>query len=351
MLGRRTRSSIYALIALSTSMVLASSTAAAIDPKQVAAAQALIDRAEELSRLTRPGSSPFLLQLQVDRKPSKMNGKGGVYKLWWLAEDRWRESAEAGGLAAIQVRNEQGLWLPADLDPKLRAVLADGKAFPFREKLVAWDEQIAGLKQYTVHGVEQSCVQVQRPDHKRELCFDPQTGLLISAATSFPVITSAPNQLDPVVVTTEYHDYARFGDKLLPREIRTLMRGDVIETVRLTSLKAGNDEHFAADLLAAPVGYQLWPDCDHYQAAQFSRDFWRAVMAQLHQYFFVNGTTADGVQIVISPTGKPQEVQLINPFGKPSRQLISYFMTQSYRPATCDGTPVLGFLSMTFEGL
>jgi hypothetical protein len=350
MLARHLRLLICKLSALLL-LGFAATVAFGSDPRQVAAAQALIDRAEQLSRLTQPGSYPFLLQLQVDRKPSKMNGKGGAFSLWWLAEDRWRESAEAGDLTAIQVRNEQGLWLPADLDPKLRAIFADGKTFPFRERLVAWDEQIAGLKQYKVHGVEQSCVQVQRPDRKRELCFDQQTGLLTSAASSLPLITSAPNQLDPVVFITEYHDYARFGDKLLPKEIRSLRRGDVIGTIHLTSLRAGNDQHFTADLLAAPAGYQLWPDCDHYWAAQFSRDFWRAVVAQLHQYFFVNGRTADGVQIVISPAGKPQEVQLINPFGKPSKELISYFMSQSYRPATCDGIPVLGFLSMTFEGL
>lgn len=154
---RRLRSVIHAIALLSLFAALPSSVARGIDPKQVAEAQALIDRAERLSRLAQSGSSPFFFQARIDHTPSRLTGKGGIYKVWWVADDKWREVAESGDLKAFQIRNERGLWMPAEPNLKLEAIFAEGQGYPFRGKLVGWDEKITGLRDRTVDAMTLSC--------------------------------------------------------------------------------------------------------------------------------------------------------------------------------------------------
>ncbi|MFZ0312467.1 MAG: hypothetical protein WAL85_07145 [Candidatus Korobacteraceae bacterium] len=154
---------------------------------------------------------------------------------------------------------------------------------------------------------------------------------------------------EPTIFLTQYRDYTGLGDKAIPTEVRQLSGGRVISVLRLISVSSAPKAPFASDMFDPPTGYQLWPACDHYQAAQFSNHVWRQTLAELRQEWLVNGgKVADGIQFVVLPSGKPQDVRLINPVGKPSTETISTFMSQSYQPATCDGKPVTGMIWVDF---
>ncbi len=337
---------------LSTLFLLGFAAIAALgsDPKQIAEAQALIDRAEQLSSLAQPGSSPFFFQARIDHTPSKVTGKGGIYKLWWAADDKWREEAEADGAKAIRVRNESGLWMSPDFDPKLDAVFGGGRGFPFHGKLLGWDEKITGLKEQKIDGVQLSCVEVEKPERQRELCLDPHSGLLIRIISQVKVHTSSQlRTFDPRDLETEYRDYTGLGDKAVPSEIRHLERGQVTGVLRLISVSSGPKAPFAPNLFDAPAGHELWPACDHYESATLSNDFWRQSPVLLRRGWFNGpGKVADGVRVIVAPEGKAQQVRLVDPTGEPSGSVVSAFMNGSYRPASCNGKPVVGTLFLKF---
>lgn len=114
--------------------------------KQLAEAQELIDRATKVSNLTESDGVPFFLQLQFDPIPGRPSSKGGTYKLWWAAQDKWRAQAGTDGLQDIEVRNAQGLWLREDADPKLDSIFSGARRFPFGGPLLRWNEKIVGLR-------------------------------------------------------------------------------------------------------------------------------------------------------------------------------------------------------------
>lgn len=329
------------------------SLAAAIDAEQLDKAQALIDRAEKLSSLAQPQSGPFFFEARIDHTPSKVTGKGGIYKIWWAAPDRWREEAEADGVTAFQIRNEQGLWTAPEFNPTLDGIFAGGRGFPFRGKLLEWDEKITGLKEHKVDGVPVSCVEVEKNGEQRELCFDGKSGLLIKTSALVKVHTSSQlRTFDPILIEVEYRDYAGLGNKAVPSEIRRLTRGEVTGVLRLISVSTEPKTPFLTALFDAPAGYQLWPACDHYVAAGIGAEYWRELPGMFRP-FRLNGPQhyADGVRIVVAPTGKAQQVQLVEPIGQPSKKIISEFMNLPYEPATCDGKPVMGSLFILFPTL
>jgi len=324
--------------------------ASSSDSKHLAEAQALIDRAETISNLTGPNAVPFFLEVRFDRSPTLISGRGGTYKLWWVAADKWRAEAQSGDLTEIEIRNDQGLWLRADTDPKLDAVFSGAHRFPFGGNLLAWSEKIVGLRERKLGGTKLSCVETEREGEQRELCFDPQAGMLIRTTALIPLRTSSVlRQPEPMELITDYREYSGVGDKSLPGEIQTTSKGQVTASIRLIRVALQPRTPFVADMFAVPTGYRRWPGCDQYQAARFSKNFWRQTPGVLDHSWFTNaGHVADGVRITVGPDGKPEEVQLINPVGKPSKQVQSVFMNQTYEPAVCDGKTVVGMLSMDF---
>ena len=322
------------------------------DSRQIADAKAVIARAEQLSSLTQPNSAPFFFQAQVDYTPSHLAGKGGVYKLWWAGEEKWRELAEVGDAQGLEIRDAKGLWMAREMDPEVQAVLGASRVYPFRGQLVAWDEKIVGLHEHKANGISFSCVQVERPEQQRELCFDAHTGLLDHVTMLVKVHTNSKLQsFDPIEVVTEYHDYTSVGDKAVPGEIRKLVRGRVTSSLRLTKVAVDPKPPFAADLFSIPAGFEVWPACTHWHAAQLSKDFWEQSAMELNLSWFSGpGRVADAARVIVMPDGKAQEVQLIHPTGAASKEMVSAFMSQRYRPASCDGIPVVGTVVIDLSG-
>lgn len=325
-------------------------SAFAIDPAKLAEAQTIIDRAEKVSSLTGANAVPFFLELRFDHTPFPATGKGGSYKLWWTARDKWRAEAESGDLREVEIRNEQGLWLTENTNPKLDAIFSGTRRFPFAGQILGWNEHIVGLHERKIKGVNFSCVATEQFDVQREFCFDPQSGALTQTSERVPVGTSlVVRQLEPMEYVIEYRQYSGVGDKILPGEIRISTEGQVAGLIRLVSVALAPKKPFAADMFVVPEGYRMWPGCDQYQAAKAGRNFWRQAPGLInHDWFSGGGKLADAVRITVGPDGKAQEVQLIDPVGQPSKRVESAFMSEMYEPAICDGKPVAGMLLMNF---
>ncbi len=321
------------------------------DAKQLAEAQALLDRAETVSSLTAANAVPFFLELQFDRTPTNLSGKGGAYKLWWAGNKKWRAEAEAGDSRDFEIRNDEGLWSREDIDPKLAAIFSGARRFPFGGRMLAWNEKIVGLRERQLNGVKLPCVQTERLDEQREFCFDRETGVLIQTIAVVPVHSSLLlTQFEPREFVTEYLEYSSAGKKMLPAEIRISSAGKVVVSVRMVKVALQPMEPFAADMFTVPDKYQLWQTCEQYQAAGYGKNFWRQAPGLFDPAWFTGaGRIADGARIVVGSKGKAEDVQLLNPVGKPSKLAQSALMNETYDPAICDGKPVAGLLFLDFR--
>jgi hypothetical protein len=362
-------------------LLTVSSAVQALDTKQKSEAEAIIARAEKLSSLTQAGSSPFYLQAEISHAASKLTGSKGVYQIWWAANDSWREEADADNLRGVQIRDSRGLWAPDELDPKLAAVFLDGQGYPFRGELLRWNEEIVGLEENKIDGTHVSCVETASPNLRRELCFDASGGLLVKitsevtllkwqtlafepdTSTQVPLsIGMANNYLGEVPspkvkFVTRYAGYAAIGDKTIPTEIRHTFNGKLIMIWKLVRIAPNPKPPFTPATFAVPTKYQLWAGCNRYQPPTLGKDFWRQAPTILNGTTVVNSgpyvtnaaTVAGGIQIKVGADGRPEEVTLLNPIGKPSKLLESNFRNQVYEPAVCDGKAVPGLLTVDFS--
>ena len=312
---------------------------------QISEAKALIDRAENVSSLTGPSAVPFFLELRYERPRTRASGGGGTYKLWWAAHDKWHAQAQSDDVNDIEVRNDQGLWLREEIDPKTYTIFSNVRRFPFGGPLLNWGEQVTGLKDQKVDGKKLPCVQTENSWGERELCFEPQTGVLVRAKL-FRAAPRNPYWGDAgprTEVVTEYRDYTATGDKVLPREMLFSSQGHAIASIRLLQVGLNPLTPFPADTFKVPEGYHAWPGCEFYRPPDVNSDFGR-------QFTWSMGTgpLPDGVRIVVGADGKAERVDLINRNHKSSKEMEYFFMNQTYRPATCDGKPVVGMFLFDF---
>lgn len=313
-------------------------------------AQALITRADQLSVLSLPGSPPFLAQGTVQRSASAKSTPYSVkYSLFWERKDKWVEVVETAGLSESQLRNEEGLWLPKDPVNTLDSTFAFSQGFPFMANAVRWDEKIKGLSQRRIGGKKLTCATVERPRVLRELCFAPDSGLLTQVVSNVTVMSTGQlSRRRSEEIITEYLDYTKIGGRTLPSNIREYLNGQLRAEIRV--LKVGIDVRVPARMFSVPAGYEVWPACEHYEPAAMPPSFWRYSMRDVrHDWFDSYEHVADGIRVSVGPDGKAEQVTLINPTGRNSKELVSIFKNGAYTPASCDGHPVRGVTKMTFS--
>lgn len=315
------------------------------DSKQ-AEAQALLDKAEKLSRLTEKGSPPFALQATIESGEGKQTAD--FYLLWQDAE-HWRAMAVEDNRREIYVRNPEGLWLPAVPDFDLASALSYGMSFPFVRGLAPSTESFDAVQNRKVNGQTERCVLLYSEIEEREICTAPTSGLVHTLRSKAPLTPRGLRTMirlssDPAVdpdgdSAIEYEEYEKFGEKWVPQRIRWIAKGRTLAEVRLRQLNfkaPGTREMFAS-----PDGYVSWQDCEQYSYASAARVF-------LSGFKDLPSHGADGVFITVGPDGRPLKVDLINPHGPKAYRWVTLLRDQQYEPATCDGRRVAGYILAQF---
>jgi hypothetical protein len=321
------------------------------DPKKVAEAQALLDKAERLSRLTEKGSPPFALQATIVSGEGKQKQTADFYLLWQDAE-HWRAMAVKGDHREIHVRNPEGLWLPKIPDRALGYIFGSGAVFPFMQPLIpSADERIDGTRERKVNKAALSCVLLRGERAKREICVNPSSSLLerMDSLEKFydesefvDNVLGAVLQHDATAETNhEYSDYEKFGEKMVPHDVKWVGEGHhVYNELRIVTL--ATNPQTASDLYAVPADYEVWPYCDRHTPPEMLRPI---EVVDTYGVRFTDADLArpaDGFFLVVAPDGKIREVRLLNPTGRNTKKWIDLLMKQHYAPATCDGKPVPG---------
>lgn len=307
--------------------------------------QALLDKAEQASRLTAKGSAPFLFEATIERVEGREKKRATFYLLWQDAE-HWRAMAVEGDHREVHIRNPEGLWMPKLPDIALVPGFRYGMAFPFQSALASWDREIVGVRDRTIKHAESRCVRFRAganpavalvEKNESEVCIDPVTGSVQRVTLQSLTATNDTGVRRAIVSSRrviEYGDYTKFGEKWVPHEIRWTVDGEVETDLRVIRLRSNPEA--ASDLFAGPPQYDLWPYCENYETVHMDELLFPGSIDP-------RSPGADAFYVVVGADGKAQEVRLINPTGRSTKQWVGYFMKQHYEPATCNGKAVLGY--------
>lgn len=328
------------LVCLVWGLVVLSPRALRASDSKTAEAQALLGKTEQLSGLAVKGAAPFRFEATVEYvgRPQSAQSERAAFVLLWASEDRWRASAESGENHEVHIHDADRMWQPKLPNSTLQSVFGDAMIFPFQRSLVRWDEKVGGLLERKIDGKKLSCVQLHSQKLNRELCINPSTGLL--ERRSYRTVIEGDLRSIPVIDTVvEYRDYVKFGEKWVPQEIRTTSEGPMKRRVRVASLSFA--PAMPDELFTTPPGYEAWQECERHDYVQLS-----PMVLQGVSLTALASKVADAVFVIVASDGKAQEVRLINPTGRDPKEYVKLFMHARYRPATCDGKPVLGYLFM-----
>jgi hypothetical protein len=308
--------------------------------------QALLEKAEQASRLNAGGSPPFLFEATLDLVEGRAKKTANFYLLWQDTES-WRAMAVEGNHREIHIRNPKGLWLPKLPDIALVPVFRYGMAFPFQKALVSWNGKIVDVRNRTIKNAKLRCVRFRAgvnagmvEENESEACVDSVTGSVQRVTLQSLTATNdagVRRAIGSSMTVVEYGDYAKFGEKWVPFEIRWTVDGGVEADLRVVQLRANPEA--ASDLFAGPPQYDVWPYCENYTTVHMDEILFPGSIDP-------RSPGADAFYVVVGADGKAREVRLINPTGRSTKQWVGYFMKQHYEPATCNGDPVLGYFLM-----
>ncbi|MFI5116802.1 MAG: hypothetical protein ACHP8B_08895 [Terriglobales bacterium] len=329
------RGHVVSVVLVCAALAFSATVLHASDAKQTDA-QALLDKAEQLSRLTTKGASPFVFQAKIQYGEGPTHASA-IFFLVWADGDHWRATAVDAARREVYVRNPEGMWLPRVPDPGLITVFGDGMIFPFKRSLLDSEETIDGMRQREIDGQTLSCVRLHGKSRHRELCMDPKTGLLQRGS-------ARPGRLAGPEVVTEFRDYSKEGEHWVPRQIRRMMNGQLVSDLRL--LRLAFDAPTSGDWFATPPGHEAWPDCDRYQPPSPSTSVEVPRNGVGGERMVLGGKLADEILIKVGADGESQDVRLVRPTSNNAYLWAAILSHQHFRPATCGGKPVMGYFLM-----
>lgn len=230
-------------------VLLAAVTPARGDDKRAESA-AILERARQLEDLRSDGGGPFVLSAQIQATREKVHAPG-IYRLTWLAPDRWHEELQLGDFKRVRDGVDGGYRQIRSSDFQPQVIfdldqLLDVAAVTRPEP----KEAVGKTHQEKIGGVELSCVDIQFEHYRRrELCFDPATGALVRATLELG--------------GTHEFDYAgalSLGTKQFPSELRSQRKGDFSLDVSVQALTPPPGD--AASLpVPDPARSEFWGTC------------------------------------------------------------------------------------------
>lgn len=236
-------------IALLTVLLLFGGEPSAADKTEEAVA--LITRARDLMDIRATGSAPFRLRAKVRvtmARGAVIWGQAfeGDYDLIWSSPTKWREEIRFPGFIQVRVGDEGRFWQQRNVDylpPPVWELLG---ALEMRPRLRLRDgEKVKKIRDRKSKGTKLRCVEVVRKDRaKRELCVDPERGVLIGEVLGQGKY--------------EYEGSLTLANRVFPRVIRGVggpMSAE-IEVEELAELSAVDESMFRL-----PSGAEAWGWC------------------------------------------------------------------------------------------
>lgn len=322
-----------ACFALLPSMCLAQNAPApgpGIQQDMQAHAEALLDKARQLSDIRSPSAPPFRLNATFSFIGADLETIQGTYTEVWVSDSQWRRETVVKDSQRVEVGGATRMWQLDNTEdfPEQAAQLPilinifPSKSTKFLFESIADHPEMDPLAECAM----------TRPDSrhlKSAFCYDKKSGALLEKI--FPEVRSR----NTVANSCDYGSFRKFGDFWFPREMacfedrHSKLNAKVIDL----SLDSSPDPALftpppgATELGRCPV--KLEPpratDSPGPQWPVGSRDQSSQVMLSL----------------IVDSKGRPQNVKVVNSGGvRIDQAAVSAVHKWRFRPATCNGEPM-----------
>ena len=289
---------------------------------------AMLARARKLEELRADSSVPLLLRAQVKSSFDKTEVPG-QYELTWWEPNHWRERVILGEFQRFregviggyrQVRRwEYQPRVIFDLDQILDVASLLG---------IGPQETVKKARTLKIKGAAFSCVEIDlKGEAVRQLCFDPETGLLVHAELE---------SLSRLAVV-DYAGVIALADKKFPAKVR-IKRGNAF----WMEVSIGSLEQLSGKLDAAPFvdaqDSEFWQSCKDSISPELKNkvqpEFPRVARSQYEQgvvslYLRIEADgTVSHLKTLQSPSSSLEHA---------SKEAVQHW---TFKPASCNGTPV-----------
>jgi TonB family protein len=317
---------IRALLFFTAFVVVFGSAFAADDSQE--AAEALLDRARQLSDVRSPKAPAFRLTLTFSFTGKDLETVQGTYTEVWMSGSEWRRETVVGNSRRIEVGGLAKRWLfdTADDFPD-QAAGVPALVEPLPARIAKLD-----FESITESDPATRCALTKPKGELRQqyaFCFDKTDGLLVAKVT--------PDVMGPRVAdySCNYSQFLKFGEYWFPHEMVCFLDGHRKMEARVVDLSLAPSADAA--LFAPPTGAVEMGTCPNNPVPP------RAVnaLAPKPPLGMRDRRSSVLLWMVVDTKGKPQKLKVSRSGGKQFDDSALFTVRGwHFKPATCNGEPM-----------
>jgi TonB family protein len=329
------RRAIFLPIALLASLAISLLAQEPPKPTVQERAEALLDRARQLSDIRAKDAPAFRLKATFSFTGDNLDPVEGTYTETWVSDTQWRRETVIGNLRQIDVAGPGKHWLvyPDGFPDQANAVPSLMAYLPSASQNL----EFALIRERTASDMTADCA-FRRPvieNFQFVFCFEKKSGVLLERV-------SPEKRLRNVVRTAcDYGTFRKFGDYTFPREV--VCFEDRHKKISASVVELSVEPPLDPALFDPPAGAIEVGQCSgKREPPSFSMDelilpgLDPERMAWLRIWF------------VVDAKGKAQQIRVLHSASKVSNaKALDTVRSWHFKPGTCEGKPMP--MTMTLE--
>ncbi len=304
-------------------------------------ADALLDKARQLSDIRSPNAPPFQLKVKFSFTGSDLETVHGTYTETWQSSSQWRRETVANNWRRIEVAGSTTLWRLDNTNdfPEEASQLPDLlNMFPARSMSLEFDS----LLDHPESNPPVVCALTESASShlKSAFCFDKKSGVLLEKV--FPEVRPR-NVVDH---TCDYGAFHKFGSFWFPRELSCFEDRHKKIAVNVVDLSLAPSPDLT--LFTPPPGAFELANCSVAPVPP-RIDYDPIVMFGVPRSG-ITGRIVDPeriswvtVWLVVDPKGKPQHARVLRSVpgnNAVEKAILNRLHDLWFKPGTCNGIPM-----------
>jgi protein TonB len=308
---------------LLASLLLGSACSGLETDKEEQASQ-ILAQARSLQNIRSEEGKPYHLSARIHAQHIVAKPMDGSYEETWISSGKWRRQITVADFGQVEIGDQDFKWVSRNLDFQPRIAYLTNVAFDnFVRPEPLPEEKIVALQTgKKKRGVDVRCAQlaVSERSARRELCFDSSSALINEEYQN---------------LRFEYQGFMKFGDYVVPRDIRVYEAGTEILTISVdepSATAAPREEPFNHTAEATKMSACMrWP----VEAVKKEPPHYPEEARRMQQ----EGTVV--LYALLSPDGQVQRLKVLESAGKSLDQSALQAVRQwRYATVRCGTTPL-----------
>lgn len=300
------------------------------DSDQLEQDKQLIERALDKVNIWAAGTPPFRLQASIRVHPEDKGAAAyeGTLVLSWFAPGEWRETINLPEFSQVEIASKGKISVVRNGHHGVRAMEIE-HLMDMRRGWTVWaDESVVRAKTKKVDGVEAICVE-----------FKSQVPIVMAWQRCADPVSMVPVSLEPGTTdedSVSYGDYMPWGDRQVPRSIRSFKSGFIATEIKVESMVSNGA---LAELQLSPSpNSSVSESCDNPEPPGILESY----PPHYPETAKMSGRQArEMVYLVVGSDGLGRNLQIVKSDGSDFDAATLKAVSQwKYQPARCGTNPV-----------